>query len=135
MKHFFLMTIVAIGGLLGQGEPLLARDYGPHLRPFALHEASQDDAERERRVDHFVERRERMRALREEMLRAQPRPQLYREDEARRMPERREFTRPPAPPPARESEMREGLRRLSPEERRQLRRQLHDAGRDVYHDQ
>jgi len=135
MKHLFLMTFIAVIGLLGLAGPLQARDHEPRWRPFAVREGGQDDVEQERRGERFIERRERMRALREEMLRSQPHPQPYRDDEARRMPDRREFVRQPVPPPSRDTEMREGLRRLSPEERRQFRQQLHEAGRDVYRGQ
>ncbi|MFT4172290.1 MAG: hypothetical protein QM639_07005 [Rhodocyclaceae bacterium] len=60
------------------------------------------------------DRRERYRSLREDMMR-QSAPQ--------RAGER---------PPPREAPAEPGLRRLSPEERQQLRRDVRDAGRDVY---
>ena len=139
MKHFFLVMAWVASGLFGLMGSLHARDYEPRWRPHdreMMWEVSRHDAGRDNvpdnREDRFAERRERMRALREEMLRSQP--QHYRDDDARRLPlDRREFVRPPMPlPPAREAD---GLRRLSPEERRQFRRQIHDAGRDVYRGQ
>lgn len=132
MKYLLLAI-----GLLALAAPLQARDFEPRWRAFATRDVPRDYADHDGREERFAERRERMRALREEMQRSQPRPQPYRDDEARRMPpERREFIRQPLPPSSREADgAREGLRRLSPEERRELRRQLRDAGRDVYHGQ
>jgi hypothetical protein len=61
----------------------------------------------------------------------------------RMSPERRDPMRPPMPPLLLDNEgvrerfregARENMRRLTPEERREFRRQLHDAGRNVYRD-
>jgi hypothetical protein len=115
MKSF--VFIVAL--LVGLTGPVAAR--GPDVR-WQLY-AGRDDGDQSR-AERFAERRERMRSLREEMQRPQPRP-AYRDEDARPLrPERREFARPPD---------RE-FRRMSPEQRQQFRRQLHQAGRDAYRD-
>lgn len=133
MKHFILVLVLAASGLVGLTQ---ARDrelrWVPRVDREAVRRAperEENDRMGERGADRFMERRERLRALREEMLRPPP---AYRNDEPRRQPlERRDMERF-MPPPARETE---GPRRFSPEERRQFRRQLHEAGRDVYRDQ
>ncbi|HSD38442.1 MAG TPA: hypothetical protein VLC92_13100 [Rhodocyclaceae bacterium] len=153
MKHLLLIAIV----MLGFSGPLQARDHAPHW-PGAGRDGASDsvstDHEREeieRRMERFAERRERLRALREEMLRTQPRPgpTPYRDDDLlrdmhRMSPERRDPLRQPMPPLLRDNEgvressregARENTRRLTPEERREFRRQLHDAGRNVYRGQ
>jgi hypothetical protein len=123
MKHLLLMLLLIVTGTAQAG------DREPRWRPFADRQAAREERERdnpERAPNGFAERRERLRALREEMLRNQPHPQ--RDDDAHRIsPDRRDDMRPL---PSRESE---GFRRLSPEERREFRRQIHEAGRDVYH--
>lgn len=43
----------------------------------------------------------------------------------------RQFPQPQRPPDA-DRQGQQGQQRMSPDERRQLRRDLHDAGRDVY---
>jgi hypothetical protein len=137
MKRFLLLVMVAAGGLCGLISPLYAYDHDPEprWRPRAEREAGVErDESPEARAERFAERRERMRALREEMLRAQQHPpQPYREDDAHRLaPDHGDRAHPPFPPPSRETE---SLRRLTPEERRQFRRQIYDAGRDVYRGQ
>ena len=110
MKPLLLMLLLVVTGAAQAG------DHEPRWRPFADRHAARD--ERERDQNAFAERRERLRALREEMLRNQPRPQPYRDEDAHRIsPDHRD----------------DGFRRLSPEERREFRRQIHEAGRDVYH--
>ena len=153
MKHFLLIAIV----MLGLSGPLQARDHAPHSHGVSrdgVREPVGYDPEREdmeRRMERFAERRERLRALREEMLRTQPRPgpSPFRDDDLlrdmhRMSPERRDLMRPPMPPLLRENEgmreslrdgARENMRRLTPEERQEFRRQLHDAGRNVYRGQ
>jgi hypothetical protein len=142
MKHPFLIIVLIEAGL---SAPLHAHGHvprGPDAGHATVRTTAHEDADREgldreemdRRRQRFEERRERLRALREEMLRTQPRPlpPPFRDDDMRRVsPERRDFMRPLLPP----SREAEGVRRWSPEERQQFRRQLHEAGRDVYRGQ
>ena len=122
MKPFLLMLLLIVTGAAQAG------DHEPRWRPLADRQAARD--EREHDQNGFAERRERLRALREEMLRNQLRSQPYRDENAHRIsPDRGDDARPPLPP----SREAEGFRRLSPEERREFRRQIHEAGRDVYH--
>ncbi|MEC5387701.1 hypothetical protein VVD49_18355 [Uliginosibacterium sp. H3] len=159
MKRLFLVMIVV---LLGHASSLHAREParrdGP--REAVGNDAERDDMER-RRMERFAERRERLRGLREEMLRTQPRPgpnggphpwsygSPFRDEDLprdvhRMAPDRRDPMRPPMPPLLRDNESireslregaRENMRRLTPEERQEFRRQLHNAGRDVYRGQ
>jgi hypothetical protein len=135
MKHLLsAMVFALLAGALAR--PLRADDYVPYRPAFerlAMREGGPDQAER----------RERMRTLREEMQRTQPRPSQAddeRRDAAREFAH--EGARAPhhMPPERRDSvplSSRDAnvIRRLSPEERREFRRQLHDAGRNVYHSQ
>ncbi|MDB5802454.1 MAG: hypothetical protein JWL63_3393 [Rhodocyclales bacterium] len=130
MKHLFLMVLI-VAGAFAASPQAQARDQ--RWRQSGERGSVRQDVERSdpgHREDRFAERRERLRALREEVQRAQPpRPQPDRDEDARRMPpERREYARPPPGEG-------EGLRRLSPEERREFRRQIHEAGRNAYRNQ
>ncbi|HEX5127515.1 MAG TPA: hypothetical protein VFW00_12295 [Rhodocyclaceae bacterium] len=88
----------------------------------------EDGLRRQEMIDRMNERRERLRELREDVQRQAHWPhQLQRSVPPE--PRGDEMARsgrevPPGPPPA--------MRRLSPEERRQLRRDVRDAANEVY---
>jgi len=128
-RWVFLLIAVcaAVSGLAGH-----AADRERPLRPFQREDRPLRDEDNTR----LSERRERIRALREEMQQLHQQrqnnagrlmPQRESGEELRR--ERAEQLRPLPLPPSQETG---GLRRMSPEERRALRRQLHEAGRDLY---